>query len=147
MPIDPVDLIPTPALYGVTNKLSPTVVIERWDDLIVPLLQKEEELYGISLSSIALVYPKGHNLFIGYDVFKALLVGSAIRASDDLLTKAIFEEYWYVGVDKDYWPKGKIDGNNLMEYRDVVKKWRQKNLQKTNDCKRMIEQWHKKQQS
>lgn len=132
----------TPVLYGITKKIAPPIIREKWDDWITPILRNQRKIHKHLFATFAFMRLQGSNADAGYNTCADILEVQGVTFENDKIRDAIFDVYWDLAENNDYWQQDNyaLIGKEL-PYDDMLKKWKENNQSKIQWCKESLEQW------
>jgi hypothetical protein len=127
----------TPALYGIVRKTSKPVIITRWDELVIPALNSEREVYDHAFRVYGLVQHYYHTAGTGLAIFKVLIENSNLLLEEQCLD-AIFNVYWDAAEQRNYWVEPYTQG---LVFDKMIDTWIQLNPDRVQWCTERLNLW------
>jgi hypothetical protein len=132
----------TPALYAITKKVAQTIIAERWDGLIAPILVEERKIYERALDTFAFTQNIGHNAASALVIFITLLKNEGINFDQEIILSALLDVYWDLAEDEQYWQLGKYaELAGRIPYEAALIKWEAGNQHRIQWCEEKLPQW------
>lgn len=132
----------TPALYGIAKKIARPVIKSRWDALIVPTLQEEEKIYVCAFHAFAFTRSMNDNSAFGLEIFRTILRHDGIEFEHEPIPSAIFDAYWDLAEDNDYWQPGHYaEVGQQLSYDHAIQEWESHHQDRIRWCEERLRQW------